>query len=398
MYFGEVIDQTSRAKRVPVLCLALLATPTSLSANTTTTVIPALAHDLGVSPADATWAATAFGWGAVVGTPLVTGLMRRHGLHTAVVVHALVVTAGTLAAVLAPALPVLLAGRAAQAIGGGGLVTAAVMLAATPARTGAVSAGVGLVGAFGPLAGSTLSAVSWRLALCLSLAALPAVPVVVRHARLHSGGAAASPPDTTGIALVVGLVSALILLPRSAPHALAAAVLLGVLLAVHVRRRPDGFVPRPVVRSREFLAAATAACALSTSYFAILYTAPRTMERQWSPDRTGLAMLAALAAGSMGSLLFSRHAPRLGPRTAQGFLLASGTLAVLLSARTPWPLGAAAAVACAVFAAATAMAWYAARVGARMPDPHRQPAVGLFTLAYQLGGAFGPALATLLIS
>ncbi|WP_433411415.1 MFS transporter [Microtetraspora malaysiensis] len=391
-------NRTSPTERLSVLWLALLATPTSLSANTTTTVIPDLARDLGVSAADATWAATAFGWGAAIGTPLVTGLLRRYGLYTAVVVHAVLVAGGTLLVATAPVLPVLLAGRIAQAVGGGGLVTVAIMLAGTSSRTGAVSAGVGLVGAFGPLAGSTLSAVSWRLPLCLSLAALPAVPTVLRRARLHSGVGDTSRTDIPGIALVVGLVSALILLPRSAPHALAAAAMLGALLVWHVRRHPDGFVPQPIVRSRVFLAAAAAACALSTSYFAILYTAPRTMEEHWTAGHTGMAMLAGLAGGSLGSLLFTRRTTRIGARTTQGVVLISGVLAVILSLRTPWPLSAAAAVACAVFAATAAMAWYAARVGALMPASYRQAAVGLFTLAYQLGGAFGPALATLLIT
>jgi len=39
VYFEFVINRTSRA-RVPVLGLALLATPTALSANSATTAIP----------------------------------------------------------------------------------------------------------------------------------------------------------------------------------------------------------------------------------------------------------------------------------------------------------------------------------------------------------------------
>ncbi|MFI6517895.1 hypothetical protein ACIBF1_20230 [Spirillospora sp. NPDC050679] len=75
-----------------------------------------------------------------------------------------------------------------------------------------------------------------------------------------------------------------------------------------------------------------------------------------------------------------------------------GVLAVLLSARTHGPLSVAGAVACAVFAATAVTAWYAARVGGLMAAAHRQSAVGLLTLAYQLGGAFGPAPAASLIS
>ncbi|ONI81404.1 hypothetical protein ALI144C_18860 [Actinosynnema sp. ALI-1.44] len=52
----------------------------------------------------------------------------------------------------APHLLVLLAGRVAQAVGGSGLVIVAISVAGTTRRTGAVTAGVGLVGAFGPQA------------------------------------------------------------------------------------------------------------------------------------------------------------------------------------------------------------------------------------------------------
>ncbi|MGI5169907.1 hypothetical protein ACQEU3_36700 [Spirillospora sp. CA-253888] len=68
--------------------------------------------------------------------------------------------------------------------------------------------------------------------------------------------------DVRGMVLVVGFVSALILLPRSAPHALAAATVFGVLLVFHGRAHPGGFVPRPVVRSGAFRSAAATACAL----------------------------------------------------------------------------------------------------------------------------------------
>ncbi|MGW0195103.1 MFS transporter [Nonomuraea sp. NPDC003201] len=158
-----MIAESVHKGQIAVRYLALLATPTSLSANSTTTVIPDLARALGVSTADATWAATAFGWGGVLGAPLTAALLRTRGIRAATLVNGALVLLGTLLVAGAPTLPMLLAGRAAQAAGGGGLVTIAISLAGTASRAGAVTAGVGLIGAFGPLAGSTLSAISWRV-------------------------------------------------------------------------------------------------------------------------------------------------------------------------------------------------------------------------------------------
>src|ERR1043165_7657020 len=144
-----MVTQISRGSRVPVLGLALLATPTALSANTTTTVIPELARDLGVSAAEATWTGTAFGWGAVAGAVLTATPLRMLSVRTTVLVNAALVALGTAVVVLAPHLLVLLAGRVAQAMGGSGLVIVAISVAGTTRRTGAITAGIGLVGAFG---------------------------------------------------------------------------------------------------------------------------------------------------------------------------------------------------------------------------------------------------------
>ncbi|MEU6788589.1 MFS transporter [Nonomuraea angiospora] len=384
--------------RIAVRYLALLATPTSLSANSTTTVIPDLARALGVSAADATWAATAFGWGGVLGAPLTAALLRTRGIRAAALVNGALVLLGTLLVAGAPTLPILLAGRAAQAAGGGGLVTIAISLAGTASRAGAITAGVGLVGAFGPLAGSTLSAISWRAPLLLSLPALLAVPAVLRHAPVHHRQAAATRTDTVGILLVMTLVSAFVLVPRLELVAVAAAAVAGLLLTLHVREKPAGFIPHPVVRSRAFVTAAAAASTLSTSYFALLYTVPRLLEHYWTTERIGLVTLIMLATGSVTSLLFTRRAARLGPAVTRSVLLAAGATAVALPSVAPWPVLTAASTAFAVFAATAAMAWYATRVGAVVPPEHRATAVSLFTLCYQLGGAFGPALATLLLA
>lgn len=382
----------SRETGVPVLGLTLLATPTALSANTTPTAIPGLARDLGVSVADATWAATAFGWGAVVGAVLTTTLLRVRTARTAVLANAALVILGTALVLLAPHLLVLLAGRVAQAMGGSGLVIVAISLAGTTRRTGAVTAGIGLVGAFGPWAGAALSEVTWRLPLSLSLLAVLAVPIALGHMS-PDRAARPLPVDGVGIALVAGLASALVLVPRFPVPAVLAATVAVAILGVHIRKRPNGFVPLPVLRSRTFAVLTAAICALSTSYFVALYTVPRLLESRWPASRIGLTVLLALAAGSVASLLFTRYTTR----WTAPVVIAAGLLAPVLLLTTS-PGAHASATALAVFAATAGMAWYATKVGAGVPVEHRTTAVTLFTVAYQLGGAFGPALVTVLIA
>jgi hypothetical protein len=55
----------------------------------------------------------------------------------------------------------------------------------------------------------------------------------------------------------MALVSALVLIARMPVLALAAAAVAAMLLVVHIRLKPDGFVPAVVLRSAVFRTAAT---------------------------------------------------------------------------------------------------------------------------------------------
>ncbi|MER6511244.1 MFS transporter [Nonomuraea sp. NPDC001636] len=96
--------------------------------------------------------------------------------------------------------------------------------------------------------------------------------------------------------------------------------------------------------------------------------------------------------------MLERHWPaeRIGLPTL--VMLAAGAVAVALPLTAPWPTALVAANAFAVFAATAAMAWHSDRAGKAVPGEHRATALALFTLCYQLGGAFGPALAGLLLA
>ncbi|RII09285.1 Major Facilitator Superfamily protein [Streptomyces sp. YIM 130001] len=384
---------------VPVLWLALLATPTAVGANAPTLILPAMGDSLAVSTATATWLVTSFAWGMAVGTPLMAGLLRRQGAASTLRWGTGLVMAGTLTAGLAPWLPLLLAGRAAQALGGAGLVAVAMNLAGPPRRMGGISSGFGVLGACGPLAGELLaSAVSWRLSLALSALSLIAVPAVLRHVR-----AAPLPQarafDGRGAALLLAFASALVLLPTAPVPAVLAAIPAAALLTRQVRRRPDGFLPAVLVRSRSFLAAAGVALALSTSYFTLLFAVPRLMQDRsaWSTGAIGTGQLVALLTGAALSWLLAAASPRMSRPTVYVTLLGLGAVAAGTATTASSPALLLAAATFAVLAATGSNAILSGYAAQTAPVPQRPAAFGVFVLFYQLGGALGPAAASLLV-
>ncbi|MFP3988164.1 MFS transporter [Streptomyces sp. E11-3] len=394
----RVADATTPPRQVPVLWLALLATPLAAGANAPVLILPDMARSLGVSTAAVTWLVTAFAWAMAVGTPLLAGLLRQRGVRSTLRVSSALVVAGTALVASAPWLPLALAGRAGQALGGAGLVAVAMNLAGSTRRMGVITSGFGVLGAAGPLLGSLIGgAVSWHAALTVSAVSLVAVPVVARYAQ-------AAPPlaptfDTRGAGLLVALASALILIPHTPLAALGAALVAAALLGRHLRLRPEGFVPAAVLRSPLFVVSALTGLTLATSYFTLLFAVPRliTDRTGWATSAIGTGQLIALLTGSALSLLFAAGAGRLGRRTVFATLLTVGALAPAVAAfASSAPVLLLTATA-AVFAATGSNAVLAVYAGGTAPAAQRPAAIGMFVLCFQLGGAFGPAIAAALV-
>ncbi|MGW7023281.1 MFS transporter [Streptomyces decoyicus] len=401
---GGTAPAPPRARRqpyeVPALLLGLLATPAALSANSATTTLPDIGADLGVSVSSATWIATTFGLLMAVCTPLMAALLKRRGVRTVVPVCAVLVAAGTLLVVVAESMPLLILGRGAQAIGGSGLVTTAINLAGTPRRMGVVTAGSGILGALGPLAGSLLTEhVSWHAALSLSALALLAVPGVIRTAPALPEEGSRTPFDAVGAVVLMALVSALVFIPRFPLPALVCAAVIAAVLVVRVRTRPDGFVPVAVLRTPVFLVASVVVCALSTSYFSLLYIVPRVLKDSagWDAGLVGTGTLVALLIGSAASWLLAAFSTRMSRAAVLTVLLVLGVLAPVAAAVTPWAALLLVASGVSVFVSSSGQATLSVYAADSVPGSQRPTTIGLFTLCYQLGGAFGPALAALLV-
>ncbi|MGW1990458.1 MFS transporter [Embleya sp. NPDC001921] len=375
--------------------LALLATPIAASANSPVLILPDTADSLGVRTATATWLVTVFAWAMAVGTPLMANLLRRRGLGTTLKLSAVLIVTGTAVLAAAPWLPVAMAGRAAQAAGGAGLVTAAMSLAGSVRRMGVITAGFGTLGAVGPLLGSTIADVaSWRLSMAVGAIALLALPAVLRRAD-SSAPRHGTPFDGRGAALLVLTATALVLVPRYPLPAVVASLATGALLALHIRSDPTGFVPAALLRTRAFVLSAVLACAFATSYFTLLFTVPQLLRDRtdWSASTIGTSQLAALLAGSALAMLPTAVSARMSRPRVLTILLTVGALAPLTAALTPWAPLLLLVATLAVFTASAGQATLAVYATAAAPAAQRPTAIGLFNLCYQLGGAFGPAIA-----
>ncbi|WP_405784457.1 MFS transporter [Streptomyces sp. NBC_01378] len=386
-------------RRVPVLWLALLATPVAAANNAAVLILGDMSRSLGITKATASWLVTVFALTLAVATPLIATLVRRRGTRSALWTSAAFVVAGTALVTVSPWLPLTLVGRAGQAAGGAGMMAIAMNLAGTARRMGVISAGSGILGGVGPLLGERLtSAVSWRAALSILIITLLAVPAVSRHTT-KAPPTAEGRFDARGAVLLAILSSGIVLLPSNPLPALAVAAVTAALLALHIRRRPHGYVPQAALRSRLFRGSVLIAVALSVLYFTLLFGIPQliTDRADWSTGSVAVGQMTAMIAGSVLTLAFAAVSTRLGRSTVRALLLAVGALAAAAAVFAHSAIVLFLAIGLAVFTATGANATQSMAAASAVPERQRPTAIGLFQLAYLMGGALGPALAAMLI-
>ena len=216
------------------------------------------------------WIVTAYLLAATAVTPLYGKLSDIHGRRPVLLGGIAIFVAGSVACALAPSMPALIAARALQGIGGGGLIALSQTIvgdAVSPRERGRYQGYFGAVFATASIAGPVLGGVfaehlHWSmifwinlplglLAFAITGRALKALP---RHERKHE-------LDLLGAALMVtGTVTLLLALnwggaryAWTSPHIvglIAAALTLFALFVWRLTVAPEPFVPLDIMRNR----------------------------------------------------------------------------------------------------------------------------------------------------
>ncbi|MEV5573860.1 MFS transporter [Spirillospora sp. NPDC052269] len=390
------------------LRLGALFGPSVFGVTAAAVALPEVVRALHAGPAQVAWVLTAHALALGVGTAVFGRLADARGVRATLLVAAVVLVAGAVVGTTAQSLGVLVAGRLVLAAGSGGTVAAGAALLAgvEPAERPKVLGGYGAVMAVfasaATLAGGAVTTwLSWRVTVVLPVLSVAAVPFC--HRLAPRAGSRRS-IDVAGAAALTAAVSTLLVLIQARTldlggpvvAALAAVlVLAGGALARQVARRPDGFVPRPVIGDAAYRISAATGAGVFGGLFAVMYVVPQILagEHGWTVLTIGAALLPGAVVGGM----LARRAGTLGTRAGRLLLAgtafaASAALAVAATGRGgPWPPVVAASLCLAAFAVTQVV--ITGEVTARLPAPLRGAGMGLLNLTFFVGGGVGSATA-----
>jgi MFS family permease len=408
---------TGGAEAIPVGLLGGLVVATVLASAGVATALSEIGHELDLTGADSAWVMAAYSLGFAFATAVFGRLTDLRGAGVVLSAGTALLAIGSLLATAAWSYPVLLIGRLVQGCGGGAvpvLATSVIASVADPQQRrrslGSFTAILTTASACGPLMGGAVAdALGWRVLVLLpALSILLAMPLARRLLPAQPAPGRFDWPGALLVSMVtVGVLLGLELLAAgggSSPAAAAGALVLvaaGLLgLARHLRRTADGFLPRPLVRDRSFMAGCGVGCALFATYFGLLFFVPLQLAvvHGWSPTRVGLTLLPAGILGALGSkfvggslALPRRLAPMMACCAAAGGALLAGG-----APRSPWGLVLGLGI------ASASLGWgHVALVGAipeQVPAQTRGIALGVFNLWFFLGGALGTVLVGGLLS
>jgi MFS family permease len=177
----------------------------------------------------------------------------------------------------------------------------------------------------------------------------------------------------------------------------AALIMLGVpAVALRVRRRPHGFLPRSVIRNPAVVRSALAAAAVPAAWFALLIAVPAVLVGEgWEPWVVGVALLPSAVTGLLAPRVAGPLLTRVGPAPSLALAAVIAAVALVIAA-----LGASttSAVLLVVAVVAVTLAFglgqpaLMAAVGDAVEDDVRGVALGVATLFFLVGGGVGSAV------
>lgn len=274
--------------RVLVLMLVL----SGLDQTVLSTALPGIVdsmHGAALAP----WVFSAYLLASTAVIPLYGKLADRWGVRSTLLVATGLFTLGSLACALADTMPLLVAARGLQGLGGGGLMTLTMLAAATlyppeqrGRRMGMLGAAYGLSTLIGPLAGGLmLQWLSWRWAFIVNVPCAALAWLVLRGTRFGTAAAVKHPLDGAGAVLLgLGLVAALLAtrgeLAPGGPWAMGALALVALAAWVVVERRAaDPLLPLSLFGRRGFGVVAGLSALSGVNLFAAVVFVPLYLQQ-----------------------------------------------------------------------------------------------------------------------
>jgi DHA2 family multidrug resistance protein-like MFS transporter len=345
------MSRSARRDRAAIASVLAAMALVVLDAGIVAIALPSMAGALGETPARAMMIVSAYQAALLIGLLPCAHIADRFGCRRLFVGGITLFAISAVLCALAPTLPLLVAARILQGLGGAAIMSlgiAVLRFALGPDRLGSAIAWNALVvaicSAVAPLAGAVaLMFADWR---SLFLIALPAaLPALVAAPALPSVNPSRTSVDLPGISLYAAAAALLVAAGQSASAsafwaiALAVAALsCGWRLFARERGRRAPIVPVDLLALGPFRTSGLASVFFFTAQSAGLLALPFYL--QLSLGRSAAAAGVVLACWPLAVAATSRVADRLANRFAYGRICAGGgtVLAAGLAAAALWPI------------------------------------------------------------
>lgn len=315
--------------------------------------LPAMQEAFGIDERAAAWMVTIYVLFNLIGTPIMAKLSDRYGRRGVYAADIALFGAGSLMVALAPTFSVVLAGRAVQGLGAGGIFPVASAVIGDvfpPERRGAA---LGLIGAvfgvaflLGPILGGVLLLLSWHW---LFLVNLPIAAVVILAAwKVLPGGGRVEPRpfDFGGVAVLAVMLGAFawalnrldasaLLSSLGTPQVaipLGLALALGLVFPFVERFAADPMIRPGLFRSRQVVIASGLSVGAGVAEAAVVFVpALLVVSFGVTASRASFMLLPIVVAMGIGAPVFGTVLDRIGSRavvTVSTALMAAGMAVV----------------------------------------------------------------------